>query len=104
MRVIAKRYLTEGERNYKPGDEITDGQLFEQAEYYASLKQVEIVGQSPAQPRGESKSSKVSDPSVAALAAQALAEVEKQQAKEAKETKPRKRRVSKKSSAGKKAD
>lgn len=102
MQVIAKRYLSEGERNYKPGDEITKGQLFDQAEYYAALRQVEIVGQSPAQPQRESKSNKVIDPNEAALAAKALAEVE---AVQAKEEKPRKRgRPRKKSSAGKKSD
>lgn len=43
MKVISKAYLIEGERSYKPGDEITIGQLFDQAVYYQSIGKVMII-------------------------------------------------------------
>lgn len=42
MRVYAKVYLVEAGKSYRPGDEITDGQLFEQATYYAKIGQVVV--------------------------------------------------------------
>lgn len=43
MKVIAAAFLTEGDWNYRPGSEITQGQLYEQAVYYASIGKVTII-------------------------------------------------------------
>lgn len=42
MKVYALRHLADPTGNYAPGDEITRGQLYEQAEYYARNGSVRI--------------------------------------------------------------
>lgn len=42
MRVIALRYLVDKRHNYKPGDVISEGTLYEQRDYYARVGSVRI--------------------------------------------------------------
>lgn len=42
-KLVAKVYLADKDRNYVPGDAIEDGRLFEEADYYESLGQVEWI-------------------------------------------------------------
>lgn len=43
MKVIAMGYLADNNgKNYRPGDEIKSGTLYDQAEYYESVNQVRI--------------------------------------------------------------
>lgn len=43
MRVFSKSYLVEAGKSYQPGDEITGGQLFEFASYYARIGHVRVT-------------------------------------------------------------
>jgi len=42
VKVIAKKYIVDGDKSYRPGDEITEGQIYEQRQYYEALGQLEI--------------------------------------------------------------
>jgi hypothetical protein len=41
-KVIAQAYLIDSDNQYKPGDQITEGYLYDQAEYYAGIGKVRI--------------------------------------------------------------
>ncbi|GIV82781.1 MAG: hypothetical protein KatS3mg051_2135 [Anaerolineae bacterium] len=42
MRVVATVHLVDGDRNYRPGDVIVEGELYRLARYYAGLGHVRI--------------------------------------------------------------
>lgn len=51
FKVKARTFLVDGDRSYRPGEEITTGQLYDLREYYAVVGCVEVVwAPTPADP------------------------------------------------------
>jgi len=83
-KILALKYLADGDKNYIPGDQITVGRLYTEAEYYASIGSVRIVDDAVVEPEVVKTETTELDPQQLA----ALAVVKAQMEIEAKDWKP----------------